>query len=340
MSSTKPPPEAARLLEMINASWMTGALHTATALRIPDLLAEGDRSARQLADATGCEEPPLRQLLRALCTLDVCRELPDGRFQITPLGSLLGESSPHSLRSWALYWGSTAWSLWTSLTESVRTGRGARERLTGIEGFGHLQRDEEQARLFNQAMVELTRLMAPAAAEAYDFDGRLVVDIGGGYGELLAAILDRHPHARGMLFDMEHAVRDARDFLERRGLASRCQVVAGDFFVAVPAGADVYVLKSVIHDWADDRARVILQRCREAMRADSRLLLVERLMPSRLEPTPGHRAIARSDLHMLAGLGAKERTLEDFSRLLEGAGLRLLQHRSAGAYELLEAAAA
>src|SRR5690606_19746260 len=239
-------------------------------------------------------------------------------YEITPLGRLLAADSPGSLRAVAALWADRQQPLWHRLADSVRIGRGARTLLGGGGGFAHLEQDAEYAATFNEAMVALTRLAAPEIARAYDFAGKRVVDVGGGYGELLAAILEAHPTARGVLLDRPHAIAAAPRHFEARGLGERCELVAGDFFTSVPVGGDVYVLKSVIHDWDDDDALAILSACRAAMTADARLVLIERVMPERLAPTEEHRALARSDLNMLVMLGARERTEAELGGLLLG----------------------
>jgi ubiquinone/menaquinone biosynthesis C-methylase UbiE len=290
-------------------------------LGIADLLAAGPRSAEDLAAATGADAPALRRLLSALGSVDICRQRDDGCFEMTPLGALLGTNVPCSVRSWALQWGGEAWQVWANLLHSVRTGQSARALITGSAGFAHLERDPQAAEVFNQAMVDVTRLAAVDLAEAYDFAGQRIVDVGGGYGELLAQILKAHPTAQGVLFDMPHAISRARAHLAGRGLDGRCEFVSGDFFVRVPAGADLYVLKTVIHDWPDEKAREILRTCVRAMAPGARLLLIERLMPERLVPSAQDRALARVDLHMLVALGAQERTEAGMRALLNSAGL-------------------
>jgi orsellinic acid C2-O-methyltransferase len=324
---------ANRLLEMVNASWMSQAVSVAARLGLADLLERAPKSASELAATTACNERALRRLLRSLCALEICSERADGTFEITPMGRLLGTRSRCSVRSWATYWGTTAWPMWQQLLGAVQTGISP----AGHDSFEHLEHDREGALVFNRAMVELTRLIAPQAARAYDFAGKRVADIGGGYGELLAAILETYPDATGILFDMEHAISEARHLFAERGLAARCQFVVGDFFREVPAGADAYVLKSIVHDWNDERSQIILQQCRRAMRPDSRLLLLERIMPEQLAPTPEHRAVARSDLHMLLALGAQERTHAGFVSLLRSSGLEMIQCWHAGLFSWVEA---
>ncbi len=322
---------AGRLLGIINSSWMSQAIYVAARLELAEHLAQGPRTAAELAAVTNSNEPALYRLLRALTTLSICEQRSDGTFAMTALGALLGSESSCSVRSWAMQWGGSSWwTLWGHLYESVKTGNSARSLLSATEGFDDLKTDVAGARIFNDAMVELTRLVALNVVQVYDFRGKRVVDVGGGYGELLAVILEACGDARGILFDLPHAIAEARRRFAERNLTERCEFIEGDFFRKVPAGADVYVLKTVIHDWNDDNSRSILQTCRRAMRSDSRLLLVERIMPPRLGRTPEHQALAHSDLNVLVGLGAPERTEAQFDRLLEGSGLRKRGQQNAG----------
>jgi orsellinic acid C2-O-methyltransferase len=331
---------ARELLDLVNGSWIAQACYVAARLGIADLLAAGPRTAEDLAAATGSHAPALRRLLGALGSVDICHQRADGAFEMTRIGRALQTDVPCSMRAWTLQWGGEAWRVWANLLHSVKTGQSARSLITGDAGFAHLERDPEAAQIFNQAMVDLTRLAALDIARAYDFSGKRVMDVGGGYGELLAQILTAHPSAHGVLFDMPHAISKARDHLGGRALEGRCEFIAGDFFQSVPPGCDVYVLKTVIHDWPDDRARDILRTCRSAMAPGSRLLIIERLMPERLEPSAENRALARVDLHMLVALGAQERTQAQMQTLLHAADLRTLRRiDTASEFQILEASA-
>jgi orsellinic acid C2-O-methyltransferase len=304
------------------------------------LLAAGPRTAEELAALTGTHAAALRRLLSALGSVDICRQRDDGAFEMTDMGALLRADVSCSMRAWALQWGGEAWQIWANLLHSIKTGQSARSLITGNTGFDHLERDPDAAAIFNQAMVDLTRLAAVDIARAYDFAGKRVMDVGGGYGELLAQILTTYPSALGVLFDMPHAISKAREHLADRGLNGRCEFVAGDFFAKVPPGADVYLMKTVIHDWPDDKARAILQTCRRAMAPGARLLVIERLMPERLDPSLENRALARVDLHMLVALGAQERSLNEMLTLLGSVGfaqVRRIQTNSE--FQILEAQA-
>ena len=340
MNSNDDTAAARQLLALINGSWIAQACYVTARLKIPELLAAGPRSAEDLAAASGTDAAALRRLLGALGSADICHQGDDGRFEMTRLGQLLRADAPCSVRAWALQWGGEAWQVWANLLHSVKTGQSARALITGDEGFEHLERDPEAAQIFNQAMVELTRLAALDIARAYDFAGKRVMDVGGGYGELLAQILTAYPTAQGVLFDMPHAISKARDHLAGRGLDGRCEFVTGDFFASLPPGADVYLMKTVIHDWPDDKAQDILRTCRRAMAPGARLLIIERLMPERLEPSAENRALARVDLHMLVALGAKERTQNEMLALLGSTGFGAVRRIGTGTeFQILEAQA-
>jgi len=319
---------ARRLLDLVNSSWMCQAIRVAARLGIADLLAAGAQSTEDLARATGAHASSLRRFMRALVTIEICQERSDGSFELTPMGALLRADAADSLRSWALYWGGPLWPIWGQLLHSVMTGESARAKVTGRSGF---DREPEEVAVFNQAMVELTRLDSASIVQACDFSGmNTVVDVGGGYGELLAAILNANPALRGVLFESNNALENARLHMDSAGVATRCEYVAGDFFESVPAGGDAYVLKSVIHDWDDAQSKVILRNCGHAMGERAKLLLVERIVPERLEVSPAHRSIARGDLNMLVGLGGRERTEQEFRALLNQTGFEVTAVRAAG----------
>jgi hypothetical protein len=329
-----------RLFDLVTGSWAAQALHAAADLGVAEMLAGGPRTSVSLAAEAGAHAPSLHRLLRALCTLDVCLENEDGSFAITALGARLAADHPRSLRSWTLWWGGPLWAAWGNLHTSVRTGRSARSVLEGTDRFERLNHDERAAGVFNQAMVEMTRLLADSLVEAGDWSRfSRIVDVGGGHGGLLAALLAGHPRASGVLFDLPHASRGARRHLEMAGVAGRCEIVEGDFFVSLPPGADAYVLKSVLHDWDEKDALRILSTCRHAMGERARLLVVERLLPERIRPTPAARAVARSDLTMLVARAACERTAGEYRELLARAGFRVVSIVPAGqGFSLIEAA--
>ena len=312
------------LLELIAGSWTTQALHVAARLGIADHLAHGPRSTAELADALGAHAGSLHRLLRALTALGVIAEPERGVFALTPLGAHLRADAPASVRAWALFWGGSLWPIWATLLHSVRSGTSPRALVTRNEGFDSLAQQPEAVRVFNDAMVEMTRLIALPVVQASDCAGvRCLVDVGGGRGELLAAFLKAHAGMRGVLFDLPQALAGADAHLAAAGVADRCEAMPGSFFEAVPAGGDAYLLKSVLHDWNDERAGQILARCRQAMDGRGRLLVVERVLPERMTGSAEHRLLAASDLNMMVVLSGRERDEAAFRALFESAGFAL-----------------
>lgn len=281
----------------------------------------------------------MKRLLRALVTIDLCREVGDDRFELTASGEMLRDDHPRSLRAWALQVGGPQTECLVELGETVRSGRSWRQRHEGRDGFESLAERPGQAEQFHRAMNELTRAVPEDMLSVVDLRAaRHVVDVGGGSGALVAAVLAHCPEAHGVLFDQPHAIAHAPALLRRAGVQSRCECVAGSFFDGVPEGADVYLLKSVLHNWDDERCKTILRRCREAMRPDARVLVVERVVPQSLGTGPADRDVARSDLTMLAALTGRERTRVEFDRLFASAGLRLIRATAtAGTTAVIEA---
>ncbi len=313
-----------RLRALIDANWTTQAIAASVRLGLPDLLVDEAQTAEALASQASCHLPSLLRLLRALTSISVLSEDEDGRFALTETGRLLGTDVPGSMAAWAELCGTSSWVAWGRLDECVRSGLSARKQSSGAGGFDHLAKNDAAALLFNRAMVGLSRPVAASVAAEVDFSGVVrVVDVGGGFGELIAAVLCVHPRLKGVLFDMAHAIGRAHDSLAASNVADRCELVAGDFFNAVPAGADAYLLKSVLHDWDDEQCTAILANCAKAMPPHARLLIVERLMPERFADSPHDRGIARGDLNMLVAQDGRERTLEQYRLLLGAAGLRL-----------------
>jgi hypothetical protein len=315
---------ATRLLEMLNSHWITQALYVAAELGLPDLLAPGPQSSASLAQAMSVHAPSLHRLLRALVTLEIVREREDGDFALLPMGALLRSDGASSLRSRAIFMGRNQWQEWGHLLDSIKTGESARKLLAGTEASWRLSENPERAAAYNQAMVELSRLIAPAVMQAYDFTGlRRIIDVGGGHGALLVAILTAHPEACGVLFDVPHVIEQGRQQVVHAALTHRCECVAGDFFQAVPSGGDAYVLKWILHNWHDEQSTLILGNCRRAMPAGAKLLLVERIIPEQLGMSAADQAYARGDLTMLISSGGKERTAAEFRALLVSAGFHL-----------------
>jgi hypothetical protein len=309
------------LWRMTNGFQVSQAIHVVATLGIADLLKDGPRSADELAEATGTHASALYRILRALASVGVFAEQSDGRFGLTPLAEHLRTDVPGSLRSWAMLIGRPYYfTTWGHLLHSVRTGEPAFPHVYGMPAWEYRASHPEESALFDGAMTGLSLAEAEAVVRSYDFSEiGVLVDVGGGKGALLAAILAANPALRGILFDQPHVVADAKDLLERAGVADRCEVVDGDFFKVVPGGADAYLLKSIIHDWDDASAIEILRKCRAAMADSARLLLVERRIRPANEPDPAKFI----DLMILVMLGGRERTAEEYERLYTEAGFKV-----------------
>ena len=311
--------ERERLLRLVNAGWTTQAIGAAVRLGLPMALAEGARDVDALAAATTTHAPSLRRLLEALATLGLVAVDERGSWFLVGAGRLLLPEVGGSLAAWAEFCAGASWDAWRRLDDSVRTGASQRRR----QGFAHLDDDAAAAALFNRAMRDLTAPIAAVFAERIDLGPNArVIDVGGGEGELLAGLLLRHPQATGRVFDLAHAADAATRRFAEGGLTARASFVAGDFFAAVPGDADVYLLKSVLHDWGDDDAVRILRSVAAAMAPSARVFVLERLRPEPAGSSPIDRAIARSDLNMLVATGGRERSEVTYRQLLEASGLR------------------
>jgi hypothetical protein len=313
-------------MRMVGGFQIAQAIHVAAVLGIADLLKDGPRSCEALAGQTETNAEGLYRLLRALASVEVFREGPNRTFSLSPLSECLRADSPESVRGWAVLIGAEYfWSAWGNLLRGVKTGENVFEQMHGMDVWEYRSTRPELIAIFNQAMTSNSRGVAQAVVGAYDFSPfKLIVDVGGNRGALLAAILTTHPDARGINFDQPDVVSDAD--LKDAGVADRCELVGGDFFESVPPGGDAYVLKSIIHDWPDDDSIAILKTVRQAMKPDARLLIVEQVVAP---PNEGPSA-KFSDLNMLALPGGRERTEEEFARLFEASGFRLTQVAAPG----------
>jgi len=333
MDETSP---ADALRRMTNAFRVSQAIYVAATLGIADLLEDGPKSADELANTTGTHAPSLYRLLRALASVGIFIETDGGRFGLTPLAEYLRADTPGSLRDAVILNGQESfWRSWGHLLHSVRTGESAFRKVYGMSSWEYWAGHPEEEAVFKAAMTSLSSGVVDAVVRSYDFSGiGVLLDVGGGEGALLAAILVANPSLRGILFDQPHVVRTVVALLERAGVADRCEVVGGSFFEAVPAGADAYLLKSVIHDWDDDAAIEILRACRAAMDERGKLLVVERVIRLGNDPDPAK----FSDLNMLVmTAGGKERTADNFELLYTEAGFKLSNIiRTGSPYNIIE----
>lgn len=314
------------VLRHISGAMTALALGAAAHLRLADFMAPGGTGVDDLARRCDVPADRLLRLLRALTSLGLCVQLRPRQFALTDAGTVLRADHPDSLRALTiLYTHPMVVQPWTQLAECVRNGRAAFEEIYEDSAFSRIGTDPSLSVMFHTAMSEGTRQLAGILPEHFDFSGaQKIVDVGGGDGTLLAAILRHYPNLTGVVFDTADAIGHAARTLGTTGLHDRCTTVAGDFFDSVPPGADLYLLKSVIHNWDDPRAVTILSRCREAMDAGSRLLIIDPVLPDIATPSDAPENPYLVDLQMMVSLGGKERTREEFLHLCTRAGLSVV----------------
>lgn len=313
------PVDAIRLLNGFRGYQL---LVAACRLELPDLLAAGPLDAAQVSARTGMNPDAMRRVLRGLVAWGFLAEDSAGRYTSTPVSDAFRSDRP-GLRNMALMLNEEAYRIWGSLMYVLETGKPAFEHVYGKSRWEALAENPAEAALFNAAMVETSTRVADAVVAAYDFSGaRTVVDVGGGNGALLAGVLRANPAVRGVLFDLPAGLDGAMATMSAAGVADRVEVIEGSFFESIPSGHDVYLLKSIIHDWDDEPSVKILATCRAAMNERSRLLIVDRWIPERVSADGRDVGSVMSDLHMMVLLGGRERTNSELSALLTAAGLQ------------------
>jgi hypothetical protein len=310
---------AARLLELIQMRLVSEAIYVVASLGIADLLATAPQSSEELAHATAANPQHLHRVLRALANFGVFSE-DSGRFALTAMGQHLRRDADGSLHPAAMFFGGADSARMLELfLQCINTGQSASQIRFG-DWTHWIQSDPDLLAQFNATMTALSKIHLSGVFDSYDFscDGTFV-DIGGGHGRILAEILKRNPHMRGILFDMPHAVAGARATIAQAGLTDRCEVISGDFFLSVPAGGHTYMLSRVIHDWNDEQAVAILKIVRKAITPNGRLILLETM----IRPTGESIYPALSDLNMLLRTGGCERTEPEYRALYQLAGFEL-----------------
>ena len=325
-TTTGLPPEvvATQLMYQLGTAYMlSSSLQVVLRLGIADRLAGGPRTTADLAQTAGVTEDALYRVLRALASVGVFEEKAPREFALTLAADLLRADHPHSVRPMLLWISSPFhFRVYSNMMHAVRTGRPAAEETVGVPVFEYFTRDPELSEIFNDAMTNFSAAIAPAVLKSYDFSGvNLLVDIAGGHGETLMSVLRQYPAMHGVLFDLEHVVAGATKRIEALGLKERCQTASGDFFRAVPGGADVYMLQHIIHDWDDDQAANILKSIHTALegKRNGRVLVIESVLQPGNQPDMGKLI----DLEMLLMPGGRERTADEFGRPFSKAGFAL-----------------
>jgi hypothetical protein len=339
MTGTRPspePPAAMQMIQMLAGKSVSQAISVAAELGIADILKDTTKDVEELAKVTSADAPSLYRLLRALASVGIFTEIDDRRFDLTPLAACLRDDAPDSVRNLARWYGAPLiWGGWGELLHSVKTGEtGAKQALGVTDSFAYMAEHPEQAQIFHASMTEISRKNTPDIVEGYDF-GRFhkIIDVGGGHGQLLSAILRRYPGPLGVVFDVPHVVENTQRAIVADGLSERCEAVAGNFFDFVPAGADAYLLKQVLHDWDDAPATAILRNVRQAIPIEGRLLVIELVVPPGNEPSLSKLL----DLDMLVVTGGRERTEIEYRDLLAKAGFRLNNvHATASRQSVME----
>jgi hypothetical protein len=319
-ADTSAPPEAV-LTQMITGSLGSQAIYVAAKLGIADLLVDGPKSVHYLARTADADAPSLYRVMRALASFGVFSERSDRVFELNPTAEFLRSDSPCSLRDLAIFFGEDwHWKVWGQTLYSVRTGLPAWSEVHGQEVFPYFAANKEAAKIFDRAMTSISNLAIAAVTEAYDFsDIETLVDIAGGHGRLLTAILEANPSVKGTLFDLPRVIEGAKESEAVQAAGSRLKLTMGDFFVGVPADADAYMMKHIIHDWDDERARTILANIANVMKPNGRVLLIEAVI------TPANQQDFSKllDIEMLVSPGGKERTAAEYQELFASAGLQL-----------------
>jgi len=311
------------MFQIILNFWMSRGVYIIAKLGIPDLLKDGPKTTNELAAATTTHAPSLYRVLRALASVGVLKTADDGKFELTPMSEMLVTDAPGSLR-WFMVseLGEEHYPAWGNLMHSVKTGEIAFDNFFEMNVWEYFAKNPEKGALFNDSMSGITAATNEAITSAYDFSGfRTLVDIGGGHGGLMTGILKKNPNLKGVVFDAPEVISGTREKIATAGLSDRCEIASGDFFQSVPSGGDTYILKWIIHDWDDEKSIRILRNCRQHMSADSRLIILDTVVPE----TDELDFSKFFDLNMLVMTGGKERTEAEFRQLLQSAGFKLLR---------------
>jgi hypothetical protein len=316
---------SAAILQIMTGFRVSRATYIAAKLGIADLLKDGPKSSEELAHLTDTHAPSLYRVMRALVSVGVFGQDEQGRFTLTPVAATLRSDVPNSLRALVIMsLGEERYQAWCDLMHSVRTGEIAFNHAFGMGMWEYYAQHPEQAKIFDDSMANLIAANNATVLASYPFSTiDTLVDVGGGNGSFIVSALHANPRMKGVLFDLLHVAEQARKRIADAGLAERCEIIGGDILASVPEGGTAYILSQVIHDWDDGRAIAILQNCRRAITDNGKLLLVERVLPDRVEHAVAAQGPVLSDLNMMVISGGRERTAAEHRALLEAAGFTL-----------------
>jgi len=303
-----------KMLDLIGGFWIARSIYLAAELGVADVFDDRPKTIAQLAAETNTEPRSLYRLLRALASVGIFTEVSDRCFALTPLATTLKSDIPDSMRYVAMAQMGDDHSLgWSNGLHSLKTGEIAFDAVTGMSAWDYYAQHPEAGQIFSQSMTSMGTAIAQAVAATYDFsEFETIVDVGGAQGSLISAIVQSHPHLKGILFDLPEIIATVN-------LDGNIQPIAGNFFEFVPSGGDAYLLRWIIHDWDDEKSLMILKNCHQAMPDRGKLLLVESIIPPGNDSSPAKFI----DLIMLLMAGGRERTEEEYRLLLQASGFEL-----------------
>ena len=309
------------ILQMASGYWVTQALYVAAKLGVADLLKDGAKNCDELATATGVNARALYRLMRGLASLKVFAEEKDGYFNLTPLAACLQSDIPGSMRGIVMMGGREYYQAWGNFLYSIQTGKSAFEDLYDMPLFEYYAQNPESGKAYDQAQKSGSAAARAEILKRYDFSGiSKLVDVGGGNGSLISAILKTNQTMQGVLFEQPSVIAEAKDLIQAEGVEERCSLVAGDFFESVPSSGDAYILRYILHNWDDEQAIAILKNCHRALVENGKILVIEQVIPPGNEPFIGKLL----DLHMLVLFpGGCERTEDEYRALFEASGFQL-----------------
>ncbi|MBL0137191.1 MAG: methyltransferase [Bacteroidetes bacterium] len=324
-----------QMMQMITGFWTSCCIYNAAKLNVADLLHKDAMSCEQLAESTRTNASSLYRMMRALASVGIFSENEKGEFANTTLSETLRSDLPGSMKAMAIAQLGDHYPAWGNLLYSLKTGNTAFEKVEGMNVWKYYETHPEEGLNFMKAMTGSTNAAIQNVIPMYDFSSaKTIVDIGGGNGVFLMAILDKAPQATGIVFDEEYVVDETIKTIEERGFSKKCSVSAGNFFEAVTEGADIYLMKHVLHDWNDEQSVQILRNCSEAMHSGSKMLVIEAVIPTGNTRHPGK----FMDINMMAMTGGKERTEAEYASIFEQSGLKLARviHTNSPTLSILE----
>ncbi|MBX7171550.1 MAG: hypothetical protein K1X72_11385 [Pyrinomonadaceae bacterium] len=309
------------MLQMMSGFWVSRGIYVAAKLGIADHLQDGAKTAAEIAEATNTHADSLFRVLRMLAMVGVFEQKNDDKFVLTPLSETLLTDSPVSLRPGAIAeMGEVHYAAWGNIMHSVKTGEIAFDNHFGMDVWEYFETDPEKAQNFNKYMAKSSESISQAIVESYDFSKvQKIIDVGGGLGGMISAVLRANPNLSGILFDAPSVVEKSKEFLAGAGVAERCETIGGNFFESVPSGGDLYTMRWIIHDWDDEKSVTILKNIRQVLPENGKLLLLEAVVPASGEP----HFSKFMDLIMLTMTGGRERTAKEYETLLAKAGLKV-----------------